>query len=58
MTSLPKTNCLDLDLENGWLSVWLNAPEKRHALTEEARAGLKSFFDKAAPSWAPTGGGA
>jgi len=35
MVQLPDTKALDLDLINGWLTVWFNSPEKdRNALTQ------------------------
>jgi len=29
MTALPETKSVDLSLENGWLTVWFNQPERR-----------------------------
>lgn len=37
MVDLPDTTTLDLDLANGWLTIWLNQPEKRNALTDTLR---------------------
>ena len=36
MTTLPETQTLALDLEQGWLTVWFNQPERRNPLTDEA----------------------
>lgn len=37
MANLPETQTLDLVCEGGWLTIWLNQPEKRNALTDELR---------------------
>ena len=34
MAALPKTTVLDLEPEEGWLTIWFNQPEKRNALTD------------------------
>ena len=34
MDRLPVTSAVDLDLDNEWLTVWFNEPEKRNPLTE------------------------
>ena len=36
MATLPKTQTLALDFEQGWLTVWFNQPERRNPLTDEA----------------------
>ena len=36
MATLPETKTLALDLEQGWLTVWFNQPERRNPLTDEA----------------------
>ena len=35
MTALPETKALDLELDNGWLTVWFNQPDIRNPLTAE-----------------------
>lgn len=35
MTNLPKTEKLDLDLNGSWLTIWLNTPENRNALSDQ-----------------------
>ncbi|MEL7033345.1 MAG: enoyl-CoA hydratase-related protein [Pseudomonadota bacterium] len=35
MTDLPEVNALDLNLTNGWLTIWFNQPENRNALSAE-----------------------
>ena len=35
MSELPKVTALELDLSDGWLTVWFNQPESRNALTTE-----------------------
>ena len=35
---------LEVDLENGWLTIWLNLVEKRNALTDSLRVDLISVF--------------
>lgn len=35
MTNLPATTQLDLELAQDWLTIWLNRPESRNALTAE-----------------------
>ena len=40
MSALPNTPTLDLELDSGWLTIWLNQVEKRNALTDELRDDL------------------
>jgi len=40
MPHLPSTEKLILDLSNGWLTVWLNTPDNRNALSEDLAAEL------------------
>ncbi|MEM9013684.1 MAG: enoyl-CoA hydratase-related protein [Pseudomonadota bacterium] len=40
MTNLPETRCTELELDNGWLTIWFNQPEMRNPLTEEMRNDL------------------
>lgn len=35
MTDLPETNCLITELDKGWLTIWLNRPEVRNAMSRE-----------------------
>jgi len=44
MTNLPDISTLDLNISEGWLTIWLNQPEKRNALTDEMRRDLISIF--------------
>ncbi len=44
MTKLPDTQWLELDLSNGWLRVYFNAPETRNALSQELSDELKAVF--------------
>jgi isohexenylglutaconyl-CoA hydratase len=41
MTNLPETNAIKLELNNEWLTISLNQPEKRNALTEELSREIK-----------------
>jgi len=34
MTSLPETETLDLELKQGWLTIWFNQPDNRNALSD------------------------
>ena len=49
MTSLPDTKTLELDLHQGWLTIWFNQPDNRNALSDalvaELAAVLKSVRD-------------
>ncbi len=44
MKALPETTTLDLVFEQGWLTVWLNVPDKQNALTNEMQADLRQVF--------------
>ena len=35
MTNLPHTKNLELDISKDWLTIWLNRPNSRNALTNE-----------------------
>ena len=35
MNKLPKTNNLELEISNSWLTIWLNTPENRNALSND-----------------------
>ena len=45
MATLPETKTLALDLEQGWLTVWFNQPERRNPLTDEAVEDLVAVID-------------
>ena len=45
MATLPETQTLALDLEQGWLTVWFNQPERRNPLTDEAVEDLATVID-------------
>lgn len=45
MTNLPETRVTNLDLNNEWLTISFNQPEKRNALTEELSKDIKEIFD-------------
>jgi len=45
MTALPATHAIELDLDDGWLTIWLNQPEKRNALTDELRREVIAVLD-------------
>ncbi len=45
MTNLPHVTALDLELENGWLTIWFNQPDSRNALTAELTADLVATLE-------------
>ena len=47
MVSLPKTSTLELEFDNaqGWLTVWLNRPDQRNALSAELVGELQATFN-------------
>ena len=45
MATLPETQTLALHLEQGWLTVWFNQPERRNPLTDEALEDLAAVID-------------
>lgn len=45
MTDLPETECLILEPEDGWLSIWFNRPESRNALSGELTAELRAVLN-------------
>ena len=49
MTDLPNTETLELEIQNGWLTIWFNQPDNRNALSDalvaELAATLKSVRD-------------
>lgn len=44
MTDLPKTECLILEQEDGWLTIWFNRPESRNALSRELTTELRAVL--------------
>ena len=44
MTNLPHTKNLILDLSNGWLTIWLNRPDNRNALSNEMIEDFNNIF--------------
>ena len=44
MTGLPETQCLELERDGAWLTVWLNRPEVRNALSNEMIAELAAVL--------------
>ena len=40
MTNLPETETLELELNQGWLTIWFNQPENRNALSDALVADL------------------
>jgi len=45
MSALPETQTLVLEREGGWLTVWLNRPEARNALSDDLTAELRAVLD-------------
>ena len=43
MTVLPKTRSVQLELEEGWLTVWFNQPERRNPLTDDVVDDLETI---------------
>ena len=50
MATLPETKTLALDLEQGWLTVWFNQPERRNPLTDDAVEDLAAVMRQLLPS--------
>ena len=46
MNKLPKTNNLELEISNSWLTIWLNTPENRNALSNDMIDDFISVFDE------------
>ena len=47
MTTLPETKACKVNIENEWLTISFNQPEKRNALTSELTDDIKNIFDAA-----------
>lgn len=45
MTNLPQTKSILLELKHEWLTVWLNTPENRNALSDGLVGELRTTFD-------------
>ena len=45
MTNLPQTKNLILDISNGWLTIWLNRPNSRNALTNDMIEDFNNVFN-------------
>lgn len=45
MTHLPDVTALDLDLANGWLTIWFNQPDSRNALSAELVSDLVATLE-------------
>jgi len=45
MQKLPDTTKLDTNLENGWLTIWLNSPKNKNAIGDVMIADLLSVMD-------------
>ncbi|MEM6557552.1 MAG: enoyl-CoA hydratase-related protein [Pseudomonadota bacterium] len=45
MTQLPDVTALDLDLANGWLTIWFNQPDSRNALSAELVSDLVATLE-------------
>jgi isohexenylglutaconyl-CoA hydratase len=44
MTNLPETKTLELDVKQGWLTIWFNQPENRNALSDKLVAELAAVL--------------
>ena len=44
MNNLPETKAVDLVLNDEWLTISFNQPEKRNALTEELTSDIKNVL--------------
>ena len=46
---LPTSDRLLLEYENDWLTIWLNTPENRNALSQEMMADLSAVLSAVRP---------
>jgi isohexenylglutaconyl-CoA hydratase len=44
MTKLPETKTLELELKQGWLTIWFNQPDNRNALSDALVAELAAVL--------------
>ena len=44
-TNLPSTESIKLELDNNWLTIWLNTPENRNALTDQMIDDFNNVFE-------------
>lgn len=49
MNQLPSTTALDLELRHEWLTIWLNEPDSRNALTDELRQDVQNVLTSVRP---------
>ena len=47
--NLPNVTALELEHENGWLTIWFNQPDRRNALSEALIADLLSVLEAVRP---------
>ena len=45
MINLPKTDSVECEWEQGWLTVWFNQPERRNPLTDAVVADLQRICE-------------
>ena len=45
MTNLPKTDSVECEWEQGWLTIWFNQPERRNPLTDAVVADLQRICE-------------
>ena len=45
MKILPETKSCILELDNGWLTIWFNRPEKRNALSDTLLNDIKDTVE-------------
>jgi len=48
MTALPETKSIDLEVSEGWLTIWFNQPERRNPLTDDVVAELSDVLSAVA----------
>ena len=44
MTKLPNTQSVECELDQGWLTIWFNRPEKRNALSDGLLRDIKNIL--------------
>ena len=45
MHELPKVKNLELEISNSWLTIWLNSPENRNAISNDMIDDFNNVFD-------------